>query len=1048
MASTTNDITKILETSLSASEKNAERLNDTLLRINEQLQSLNKNGGTREFRDYLTNSFDKITDYLNALNEFNQQNEEKLKEISGGAPYQIELAKYAAELKLLIANVLSNIDVLNEKKQQTVLHFDEAYNRREALEAEKTNGNQSQERLNELNAEIDRLNKIIDRDAEELHRIEIVVEDKWNSIKDSVEGFQKKYSNGSPNSDAVQMTSGLTRGNLEDKSSRDPEIRQAQEVVLKRQETEALNEKEIFRLRRENNLVIEKRLRTYDAVIKSISKIWGQVKQGGSYWLKYNEQAISDAKRLGMSLKSAYAYQTAMMQTSKELARNFGMTADQAMKMQQSFFEATGKATLLSKSQMEDVAAASKILGTESVASAIKIMDNMGSTAGEAVELMDRTYQRAANSGFDTVQMSKKFVENMSLANKLTFRSGVDGISRMTLLSERMKFNLQNVASVADKFSSIEGAINGSAQMQMLGGQYASSFGNPMAVLYESMANPEALYKRMLKTFSTQAVFNKETGEAEIDPYQLQLMKEAAKAMGVNPDEAVSSAKAQVKNKEIDAVIARNFNLKGIKEEDKVRLENMAQFNKETGTWNVSYTGLDGEKKTTDINSLSARDMKEIMRDNVDPVMDIKDHVRKIASELVGTKERWTSMKDQWRTGLSQMINKPMQWGSNALSELNGTDIWGGLTGGGGFQALGVLGMGVGAGLNAYYSKGILKAIRQGIAGGLSKPGAQIQPPDFQNSTGYIGPKSATTRPGYMNNKLYRFVRLKTSPFFRSTGTSAAGWGKALGVAGAIAGGLYVGYQGYTAAEKNLELEKDNIQAKNALDRERQIKKLENKSHKEKYGAIGEGVGTAGGALTGMAIGTMIGGPVGALVGLGVGVLGSWGGAKAGKAIGETIGEGSKGDGDTVANIDYNVSVISRQLGVIGSVLSNGAIDFSDVSETGFIEGKYISADQVRIVDNAISCARVAPTDSSNSSSSTASNSPSQISLNIDGTIKLDCGKFMADMPKDKLRDMIMKSGLLDEIVGQVSKGQQLAYSGCKTTTDTTGRPNVQYKTV
>lgn len=1045
MASTTNDITKILETNLSASEKNAERLNDTLLRINEQLQSLNKNGGTREFRDYLTNSFDKINDYLSALNEFRQQNEEKLKEISGGAPYQIELAKYASELKLFIANVLSNIDVLNEKKQKTELHFDETYNRREALELEKTNGNQTQERINELNAEIDRLNKIIDRDAEELHRIEIVVEDKWNSIKESVEGFHKKFGDGSPNSDAVQMTSGLTRSNLEDKSSRDPEIKQAQELNHKRQETETLNEKEIFRLRRENNLAMEKRLRTYDAVIKSISKIWGQVKQGGSYWLKYNEQAISDAKRLGMSLKSAYAYQTAMMQTSKELARNFGMTADQAMKMQQSFFEATGKATLLSKSQMEDVAAASKILGTESVASAIKIMDNMGSTAGEAVELMDRTYQRAANSGFDTVQMSKKFVENMSLANKLTFRSGVDGISRMTLLSERMKFNLQNVASVADKFSSIEGAINGSAQMQMLGGQYASSFGNPMAVLYESMANPEALYKRMLKTFSTQAVFNKETGEAEIDPYQLQLMKEAAKAIGVNPDEAVSSAKAQVKNKEIDAVIARNFNLKGIKEEDKVHLENMAQFNKETGTWNVSYTGLDGEKRTIDINSLSARDMKEIMRDNVDPVMDIKEHVRKIASELVGTKERWTSMKEQWRTGLSQMINKPMQWGSNALSELNGSSIWGSLTGGGGTQALGVLGIGVGAGLNAYYSKGILKAIRQGMTGGFGNRVSSSSEFTTPSSTGTSLNNGSTgaARPSGPKSKWYNKLTTKSPKWMKI--------GKGVGAGASILSGFYVGYQGYTTAEKQLassiseidEREKNGELNNFEARRERIIKK--NEAHKAKSGAIGEGIGVAGGGWAGAAIGMAIGGPIGALIG---GVAGGILGSASGKALGETIGEGGKGNGDTVANIDYNVSVISRQLGAIGSVLSNGGIDFSTVSETGFITDKYISADKVRIVDNAITCARVAPTDSSNSSSSTASNSPSQISLNIDGTIKLDCGKFMVDMPKDKLRDMIMKSGLLDEIVGQVSKGQQLAYSGCKTTTDTTGRPNVQYKTV
>ena len=174
-------------------------------------------------------------------------------------------------------------------------------------------------------------------------------------------------------------------------------------------------------------------------------------------WLKYNAQAISDAKRLGIiSKEGAREYTEYLMESTKQLSRNFGMSAEQAMKMQETFSKVTGKASLLTQAQMEDIAASSKLMGEETVSSAIEMMDNMGSTSQQATELLDKNYARAVNSGLDTVKASEAFVKNMSLANKLTFKSGVDGISKMTILSQRIKLNLQEVANVADKFGSIE----------------------------------------------------------------------------------------------------------------------------------------------------------------------------------------------------------------------------------------------------------------------------------------------------------------------------------------------------------------------------------------------------------------------------------------------------------------------------------------------------------------------------------------------------------------------------------------------------------------
>ena len=226
-----------------------------------------------------------------------------------------------------------------------------------------------------------------------------------------------------------------------------------------------VNNQAIGRAIAANNDALKNGSIIWDTIKKTTGEIWSQVKDGGNMWLKFNAQAISDSKRLGFTSKeAARGYTKYLMDSSKELSRNFGMTAEQAMKMQEAFSKATGKASLLSKSQMEDIAASSKLMGDEAVSNAIEMMDNMGSTSQQATELLDKNYARAVNSGLDTVKASDAFVKNMSLANKMSFRNGVDGISKMTIMSQRIKLNLQEVANVAEKFGSIEG--DGAAAMR------------------------------------------------------------------------------------------------------------------------------------------------------------------------------------------------------------------------------------------------------------------------------------------------------------------------------------------------------------------------------------------------------------------------------------------------------------------------------------------------------------------------------------------------------------------------------------------------------
>ena len=238
----------------------------------------------------------------------------------------------------------------------------------------------------------------------------------------------------------------------------------------------------------------------------------------------------------------------------------------------------------------------------------------------------------------------------------------------MTNLSQRIKLNLQEVANVADKFSTIEGAIQGSAQLQMLGGAGAMFGGNPMQMMYEALADPEALFERMGHMFAEQARFDRKTGDSRIDPIQLQIIREQAKAMGMNPDEAVKSAKQQASLKDIRyynqslySKIDNSFDRQEA-EDLKATVENKATFNKEKQRWEISFDDQNGMRiEGKALSELTPEDLEAIQKDRLDPVEDIKGNVRRIASELVSLKDRWQSMKDQKETAKAQIGNGAME---------------------------------------------------------------------------------------------------------------------------------------------------------------------------------------------------------------------------------------------------------------------------------------------------------------------------------------------------------------------------------------------------
>ena len=156
---------------------------------------------------------------------------------------------------------------------------------------------------------------------------------------------------------------------------------------------------------------------------------------------------------------------------------------------------------------------------------------------------ISKAYATAAKQGLNAQKFSKKVAENLSMANRLNFRNGIDGITRMAEMAEKFGLSMKSVETAAGQFMEFDSAIEHSAHLQMLGGSIGAAFGNPLENMYESMYGPETFAKRMEDAMKGMATFDAKKGYATISPMNQEILRNYAKEMGLNAEEVVANAK-------------------------------------------------------------------------------------------------------------------------------------------------------------------------------------------------------------------------------------------------------------------------------------------------------------------------------------------------------------------------------------------------------------------------------------------------------------------------------------------------------------------------
>lgn len=382
-----------------------------------------------------------------------------------------------------------------------------------------------------------------------------------------------------------------------------------------------------------------------------------------SKWLEWQKASFEVARNIGMTHEQAKNLNKALRNTVSELSQAYGLTHAELTAIQESYTNAVRGAKLLNEQQFLFAASMQKVgVNLGDITTQIENLGGGFDTAGAYFEL---TQERAMKFGLNAKQTTEAFVKNIDMAQKYGFKNGVNGLSQMVMLSQKLHFNMEQVGKVADKFEDIEGAIDASAKLQVLGGSFAANFANPLEVMTQSLTDMEGLTKRITDTFAAKGTLRSD-GTVEFSPVDRRMMKEAAQSLGMSADEVFKMATAQVTSKEVEKQVNKT---QGFSQDQIDAITNLATFNADTQKYEISYTE-DGEIKTVNVEDMTKATLSAVApyadaeKAMALDVSDIAGNVRTLAgkskervSDTVDLSSKMNGVGEEWNAFFSSAFD-------------------------------------------------------------------------------------------------------------------------------------------------------------------------------------------------------------------------------------------------------------------------------------------------------------------------------------------------------------------------------------------------------
>lgn len=409
--------------------------------------------------------------------------------------------------------------------------------------------------------------------------------------------------------------------------------------------------------------------KTLDAVV-SMADFVGSIARP---FTQVQDAAAELAKSVGLSSKSilSTAIRTVEMNSKMQHSMSYNISNTEMLRMQSTMMsklqrnvsidqvqrDRNGEIIPIEDSTLENLIAASKVFGEESVGNIVAGFDKLGISMKSAAKATGKLYKEAESYGINLQKYTQNFTSNLDMAQRYNFRNGVNGLKEMARKATEIRQDMKQVASFADKVGSVTGAVEAAANLQVLGGSFAA-LSNPLAMLNESLTDMNGLQDRFNQMTAGAASYNSVTHQIEMDPVTRMRMKRAAEAMGVDYGNLLDQSFAQARKGEIERQINTN-GIGGIDEKLKTLLSNVGEIDSETG---VAGATIGGEFRS--IAEIAGH--PELQQQLIEETQSESEDIKAIAKAVMTIEDKMKGYRSQAENEAARNVLRPGISGQSA----------------------------------------------------------------------------------------------------------------------------------------------------------------------------------------------------------------------------------------------------------------------------------------------------------------------------------------------------------------------------------------------
>lgn len=364
-----------------------------------------------------------------------------------------------------------------------------------------------------------------------------------------------------------------------------------------------------------DNKRLELETQAAEAIIDSateVRKMWLNLAQKIEQYTENFDKVVNDLSiNMGYTSKQQlYEFKTSMFGVVSDVASKFGKEVEDMAKIQATYAETTGRNKIFGQRDYGNLTALGMYLGDDGLAASYASeMEIFNTGVSDSVDMLNEALQDVNRMGLNGRKYTKTLVENLKLAQKYNFKGGTKGLMEMAKWAENTRFNMNSMSAQLDKISEggLEGVITQGAQFQVLGG-HAAMNADPIAMMFERYADPQALMKRYQDMTIGFGSIDRTTGETTFSGPEQMLMEQIAKVRGVSLEDVMNETRARNKREIVAKQLSGNFT-----EEQQAFISNNATYDKETGQFKVKVKGENGKYEDTEVSKLTQEDLDKLM---------------------------------------------------------------------------------------------------------------------------------------------------------------------------------------------------------------------------------------------------------------------------------------------------------------------------------------------------------------------------------------------------------------------------------------------------